>query len=154
MMKYTKENMKRMTRKEQAALIKKYSRVFDKVLEKDAELNKVFEQEPEFVSEFFWIILVKFSEFEFIMPNVQTFEKVNWGKVFEIFLPGFYSDEEIKDYIDYQIEFFLNNFGHIEAHSLLEFLFGINDINDAPKFVKLFCNRFFDCGTDKIIAEK
>ena len=60
--------------------------------------------------------------------------------------------EVLKNYIDFQIEFFLNEFGNVEAHGLLELLFGIKNEEDAPNLWKLFESVFFDCGTDKIVA--
>lgn len=143
-MNYTTKAFKEMNNKELKAFSKMAVKAVKPAIQQDNALNKLFNEDPEFLGEFLVLVLRRFSEYEFVRPFHKELDKVNIPRFFEIFLPNFFTDDEIKSYIDFQLSFFLNTFGVMGNQLLLNILFGSEKEEDAPRLWKLVDEVFSD----------
>lgn len=135
------EKMKEKLICTEGQLLKKFDkakRMTEEVRGLDTEFDKLCKEEPDNMEIFFPIVLTEFLKYSPIVPHGENFDKVNWGKIFERFIPEFFTDEEILEYIDFYIDWVYGTYEKFDYKWAREFVFGIKNIKDAPKLNKLF----------------
>ena len=133
-----------LTVKELRVLTMRLANTVIESVKEDYKMNRLYERETDFVAGFFTTIVKNFWAKEFIVPHCEQLDGVNIGKVYEHFLPNFFTEKEIREYIDFQINFFLDEFGSTNEKFLMAELFGIEDEKDAPTLFRFIVEELLN----------